>query len=163
MMSLGFTLQQPRSRLSVTVRPDPLVFFFAAFLLMACSLGASGLTGSNASVFAQTNNCGTMLATGATCTSNVTFAAAGSVTAFLSIADNATGSPLKLMLNGTGTSTTSVQYLPLVQHPAHIHGLLGARIDPRQLVFERHLHATIALVAFLACCLVDQDAPHQPR
>ncbi|PYV27955.1 MAG: hypothetical protein DMG24_03300 [Acidobacteria bacterium] len=56
--------------------------------------------------FAQTNNCGSTVAAGASCAINVTFtpAAAGSRSGTLSITDNATGSPQSVSLTGTGST-----------------------------------------------------------
>src|ERR1019366_7271598 len=64
------------------------------------------LTGTNASDFTQTNNCGGALATGANCLVQVMFkpSAAGTRTTTLSIADNATGSPQKVTFSGTATA-----------------------------------------------------------
>lgn len=64
------------------------------------------LTGSNAADFAQTNNCGSSVAAGAHCTISVTFtpAAAGNLTASISVADNAGGSPQTIALSGTGAA-----------------------------------------------------------
>jgi hypothetical protein len=74
----------------------------------ALSLSGTGLgitvTGTNATSFTQANTCGTSLAVGASCAITVTFkpAAAGALTAAVSIADNAPGSPQKIALTGTG-------------------------------------------------------------
>ncbi len=70
------------------------------------SITSLALTGTNPSDFAQTNNCGSSVAAGATCTISVTFtpSASGSLTASLSIADNASGSPQAVSLSGTGTA-----------------------------------------------------------
>ncbi len=56
--------------------------------------------------FAQTNNCGSTLAGGASCTISVTFtpSTAATVSGTLSIADSATSSPLTVSLSGTGAS-----------------------------------------------------------
>ena len=64
------------------------------------------LTGTKPGDFAQTNTCGTSVAAGANCTISVTFkpTAAGTRTASVSIADNASGSPQTVGLTGTGTS-----------------------------------------------------------
>jgi VCBS repeat protein/ASPM-SPD-2-Hydin domain-containing protein/centrosomal CEP192-like protein len=64
------------------------------------SLAASG-------DFAQTNNCGSSVAAGASCTINVTFTptTSGTRTGTLTIADNASGSPQTVSLTGTGGST----------------------------------------------------------
>ncbi len=70
------------------------------------SLSISGINigGSNASDFAQTNNCPNALATNANCTINVTFtpSAAGNRSASLNISDNAQGSPQGVALSGLG-------------------------------------------------------------
>ena len=74
----------------------------------ALSLSGTGLgitvTGTNATSFTQTNSCGTSVAAGASCAITVTFkpAAAGALTASVNLADNATGSPQKVTLTGTG-------------------------------------------------------------
>jgi hypothetical protein len=59
--------------------------------------------------FAQTNNCGSTLAAGASCTVNVTFTptTAGARTGTLAIASNAPNSPASVALTGTGTSTAN--------------------------------------------------------
>ena len=64
------------------------------------------ITGTNSGDFSQTNNCGTSLAAGASCTLNLTFkpTATGTRSASLSVTDNATGSPQKVSLTGTGTA-----------------------------------------------------------
>ncbi len=65
--------------------------------------------------FAATNNCGTSLATGQSCTVNVTFAptAAKYYTASLTITDGSATSPHTVALSGNG-------YLPLVTSPTQI-------------------------------------------
>ena len=57
--------------------------------------------------FAETNTCSSTLASGASCTINLTFTptASGSVTGTLSVTDNASGSPQTVALSGTGTTT----------------------------------------------------------
>jgi presenilin-like A22 family membrane protease len=71
------------------------------------ALTISGITiaGANPSDFAQTNNCGSSLAAGSSCIISVTFtpASVASFTASLEVADNASGSPQKVTLSGTGT------------------------------------------------------------
>jgi phospholipase C len=64
------------------------------------------ITGTNPGDFAQTNNCGSTVAPGASCTINVTFtpAATGTRSASVSVADNAPGSPQQVSLTGTGGS-----------------------------------------------------------
>ena len=72
----------------------------------ALTITSISLTGTNATNFAQTNNCGTSVAAGANCIINVTFtpSATGARTASLSVADNATGSPQTVVLTGTGVA-----------------------------------------------------------
>ena len=67
----------------------------------AVSMASVGVTGP----FSETNNCGTSLAAGASCTVSVTFAptAAGSASGTLSVNSSAPGSPLTVALSGTGT------------------------------------------------------------
>ena len=59
--------------------------------------------------FAQSNNCGTSLAAGATCSISITFkpSASGARTDTLTITDDAAGSPHKLSLSGTGVAATA--------------------------------------------------------
>jgi hypothetical protein len=63
------------------------------------------ISGANAGDFAQTNNCGTSLASGATCTFSATFtpSAAGARSATLTITDDDAGSPQTVALTGTGS------------------------------------------------------------
>ncbi len=75
----------------------------------ALAISSIGITGTNASDFAQSSNCPvppspSTLAAGASCTVSVTFTptATGSRSASLTIADNAPGSPQSLGLSGTG-------------------------------------------------------------
>jgi N-acetylneuraminic acid mutarotase len=67
------------------------------------SLTGISITGANASTFSETNNCGSTLAEGATCSVSIIFSpsATGSDSAVLSVADNASGSPQTVALNGT--------------------------------------------------------------
>src|SRR5439155_1162599 len=68
------------------------------------ALSLSSLTANGD--FAQTNNCGSTVAAGASCAINVTFtpAAAGSRSGTLSMTDNAGGSPQSVSLTGTGST-----------------------------------------------------------
>ena len=72
----------------------------------ALRITSLAVKGTNRSNFAQTNRCGSSLAAGAHCTISVTFtpSASGSLTASLSITDNARGSPQTVSLSGTGTA-----------------------------------------------------------
>ena len=79
--------------------------------------GGTGLgitvTGTYASSFTQTNTCGTSVAAGASCavTVGVKPAAIGALTASLSFADNAFGSPQLGALSGTGVAPAPVAKL----------------------------------------------------
>jgi len=72
----------------------------------ALSSLAITLAGTDPADFSQSNNCGTSVAVGATCTITLEFkpAAVASYTATLSIKDNAAGSPQSIALSGTGTT-----------------------------------------------------------
>jgi hypothetical protein len=71
----------------------------------AVSMASVGVTGP----FSETNNCGTSLAAGGSCTVSVTFAptAAGSASGTLSVNSSAPGSPLTVALSGTGTAAAN--------------------------------------------------------
>jgi len=75
---------------------------------------AISITGTNASSFSQTNTCGTSVLASGHCTITVTFkpAASGALTAKVSVADNAAGSPQTVTLNGTGASVPVVSLTP---------------------------------------------------
>ncbi|MGB6691030.1 MAG: choice-of-anchor D domain-containing protein [Terracidiphilus sp.] len=63
------------------------------------------ISGADKSSFLETNTCGASVAVGASCLIGVTFkpAAAGALTASLSIGDNAFGSPQTVAISGKGT------------------------------------------------------------
>ena len=71
----------------------------------AVSIRGIAITGTNATDFAETNTCGTSLASGASCKVVVTFtpSAKGKRTANVAITDNGGGSPQLVGLSGTGT------------------------------------------------------------
>ncbi|HEY7834946.1 MAG TPA: choice-of-anchor D domain-containing protein, partial [Ktedonobacterales bacterium] len=75
----------------------------------ALTIGAIGITGTNPGDFAQTNTCGSSLASGASCTISVTFtpSATGSRTANLNVSDNAESSPQSATLIGAGITPPS--------------------------------------------------------
>jgi hypothetical protein len=68
------------------------------------TINSIGITGANASDYAQTNTCPSTLAVGANCTIAVTFTptASGSRTASVSVFSDAPGSPHTVGLSGTG-------------------------------------------------------------
>ena len=75
----------------------------------ALTVNGISLTGTNAADFGQTNTCPvapSTLAAGSSCSISVRFTpgAAGSRSASLSVADNASGSPHTVSLTGTGTA-----------------------------------------------------------
>ena len=117
--------------LSVTLSPTSLTFASttvgsttAAQLVTVKNTGTATvtltsetITGTNATSFLKSaTTCGATLAAAASCTVSVEFkpAAAGALTASLSVADNATGSPQTVKLTGTGvaSSTPTVTLTP---------------------------------------------------
>jgi hypothetical protein len=72
---------------------------------VAVAVSSIAIVGQNAGDFAQTNTCGSSIASGATCTITVTFTPTvrGNRTANVSITDNGGGSPQKVSLQGVGT------------------------------------------------------------
>jgi len=64
-----------------------------------------GVTGTNGGDFSQTNNCGSSVAAGTSCTITVTFSptTTGAMAASLTITDDASDSPQTVSLTGTGT------------------------------------------------------------
>ena len=78
----------------------------------ALAISGITLTGSDSSSYAQTNTCGSSVAAGATCKLSVTFtpAAAGALTASISVADNAGGSPQTVALSGTGAAAATPDF-----------------------------------------------------
>jgi len=83
----------------------------APLSLSGTGLGIS-ISGANATDFAQTNQCGTSVAAyGSNCPINVTFTpslSAGSETAILNVADNASGTPQQVQLSGIALPPPSV-------------------------------------------------------
>jgi hypothetical protein len=76
----------------------------------AVTLTSETITGTNATSWIKSaTTCTTTLAATASCTVSIQFkpAAAGSLTASLSVADNATGSPQTATLTGTGVAATT--------------------------------------------------------
>jgi len=72
---------------------------------LALLITSINFTGSSPGAFVQTNTCGGLVASGASCTISVTFkpTQGGTRTAALSITDNAPGSPQKVLVRGVGT------------------------------------------------------------
>lgn len=89
----------------------------AAQTVTLTNTGSGPLTISNIATsqdFAQTNTCGNSVAAGANCSLSVTFTptAAGTISGFLSITDNATGSQNAVTLTGTVTGGPGVSLSP---------------------------------------------------
>jgi Pro-kumamolisin, activation domain/Abnormal spindle-like microcephaly-assoc'd, ASPM-SPD-2-Hydin len=78
--------------------------------ILDINTGGITVVGADPSSFTETTTCGTTLAAGASCRISVKFVpvSAGSLTASLSVADNATGSPQAVSLAGTATGTAPV-------------------------------------------------------
>ncbi len=80
------------------------------------TISSIAITGTNAGSFSQTNNCGSSIAKGASCSITLTFKplAVGALTASLGVTDNAAGSPQKISLSGTGATaaSTTATYSP---------------------------------------------------
>ena len=74
---------------------------------------------TTSSQFAQTNDCGTSVAVGASCTINVTFkpTRAGTVTGTLTIADDSVDSPQQVSLTGFGFEPCRVQIKKTLSGP----------------------------------------------
>ncbi|PYV35143.1 MAG: hypothetical protein DMG22_03330, partial [Acidobacteria bacterium] len=97
-ISLSFGTQS----LLVTSAPQNVTLSNTGFGPVAIS--GVAITGTNAGNFAQTNNCGSSLAVGASCTISVTFtpSSMGNESATLMISDNAGDSPQQVSVAGTG-------------------------------------------------------------
>jgi len=72
---------------------------------VALNISSINVTGSDPGDFIQTNTCGGLVASGASCTISVTFkpTQGGTRTAALSIIDNGPGSPQTVLVRGVGT------------------------------------------------------------
>src|SRR5438094_3933059 len=95
--SLTFSAQQ----VDTTSPPQPVTLTNSGS--SSLSITSITFTGSNSGDFAQTNNCGSSVPQGASCTINVTFtpAASGPRSATLTVNDNAFGSPHTASVAGT--------------------------------------------------------------
>ncbi len=73
----------------------------------ALSISSLSIGGANASDFSETNNCANSLGIGAICTIAATFrpSLAANESAFISVIDNASGSPQNIPLSGTGSGS----------------------------------------------------------
>jgi hypothetical protein len=109
----------------------------------ALTLGTLSISGTNASLFSQTNTCGTTLAVGASCSFTVSFAplAAGSDAATLNIPSNDTTATQSIALTATVLapkiipSTTSVDFGNQATHGAASKSLTLANTGAGVLTF----------------------------
>jgi subtilase family serine protease len=93
------------------------------------SITSIALSGTNPTSFIDLTSCGTTLAAGASCSIYVAFdpTKTGTLSATLSVTDNATGSPQKVSLSGAGTSAPSVKLSPTtISFPTTTHGTVSA-------------------------------------
>ena len=83
---------------------------------IAFSSQSGGASGEATTDYSQTNNCGSVLDAGASCTLTVTFnpAALGLLDGIMIISDNFTDSPQTVALSGTGTASLN-HSLPFIQ------------------------------------------------
>jgi uncharacterized repeat protein (TIGR03803 family) len=92
------------------------------------TISSIAITGIDTGDFAQTNNCGSTVAAGGSCTIMATFTplAGGNLTASISITDNAPASPQAVSLSGTGTGT-AVKLTPTkLTFPTQLEGTSSA-------------------------------------
>ncbi len=89
----------------VGITSNPLVSTLTNIGNGTLSISSVSLTGANVADFAETNNCPASLAPKNSCNISVTFTptAVGTRAAFVTITDNAPGSPQMISLSGTGT------------------------------------------------------------
>jgi uncharacterized repeat protein (TIGR03803 family) len=81
---------------------------------LTATLTSFKVTGTNATSFYQLNTCGASLAPGGSCSFMVAFkpTAVGSLTAAVTMTDNATGSPQTVTLSGPGIAVPTVSVSP---------------------------------------------------
>ena len=95
----------------------------------AITLNSIVLGGTNASSFVEFGTCGSSLAGGASCYLYVAFkpASAAALSGTITVTDNASGSPQKLALTGTGTAAPSVKLSATnLTFPTTAHGTVSA-------------------------------------
>jgi hypothetical protein len=82
--------------------------------VLPLTISSIAVTGTDASSFVFSNNCGTTLAPGAGCTiqGHFTPAAQGTLTASVTLTDGPANSPQTIALSGTGVTPTTVTLLP---------------------------------------------------
>jgi hypothetical protein len=97
----------------------------------ALAVTSISLAGADGGDFAQTNNCASSVAAGASCTINVTFTptARGARTATVSLADSAAGSPQSIALSGTGIGPVASLSPGSLTFPGQFVGTTGLPIN----------------------------------
>jgi len=93
------------------------------------TVSSIALSGTDPSSFLEIGNCGTSLSAGASCAIYIAFkpASAVALTGTLSATDNASGSPQKVTLTGTGTAVPSVKLSTTsIAFPTTTHGTTSA-------------------------------------
>ncbi len=75
----------------------------------ALSISSVAVSGTNASSFAQNNNCGSSVAAGGTCAIAVSFSpsTSGALTALLTVVNSVTGNSVTVSLSGTGSTVAA--------------------------------------------------------
>ena len=109
--------------------------------------GGISITGTGAGSFSKSTTCGSTLAGGASCTISVAFkpTAIGSLTATLDVADNATGSPQKATLTGTGSAAIVLTPSP-VTFPNTVSGTTSqAQVVTVKNAGLQHCHADLGV------------------
>jgi hypothetical protein len=110
---------------SLTYSSTPVGGSTASQPVMFTNTGSSALSISQVTAtgdFSQTNNCGTSLPAGGSCTVNVTFSptAAGARTGLLALFDSAFGSPQTVVIVGTGTAAPVVSLPSFLSFPGTV-------------------------------------------
>jgi len=114
------SLSFPLRTTGTTSSPQTVVLTNTGNLSLAIT--AVKLTGTDGADFTETNNCGSSLAVGASCTINVSFAPlkTGTLTANLGISDTAPASPQTVPLTGQGTNASATLSPPSLVFPAQV-------------------------------------------
>ncbi len=108
------------------------------------NINSINITGAK-SDYAQTNNCPGSLAQGSSCTINVTFTplAIGSLSASVSVSDNAAGSPQTVSLSGTGLAALTLNPSSLSFGTVNV-----GSTSTQSLTIQNGSNATIAVTSF---------------
>jgi hypothetical protein len=116
---------------------------------ISLTITSISITGTNAADFAQTNNCGTSVAAGSSCTVSITFtpAAEGARIGTLAISDNAPGSPQTVSLAGTGVGAVLVFNPSTVTFPSQYVGTSGL---PQNVTLQNTGNTTMTISSMVA-------------